>query len=138
MTLHEGGRALLRRVLGIQEEELRFAPGGKPWVPGKPAFNLSHSGRLVLLAVSGAGEIGCDVEDSARNLRNPERLRRKIAGPGEDGEPVLALWVKKEAQYKSGLPGGAAFSFSLPGGYLAAVCCEALPDPIPTPERILL
>ena len=125
------GEALAKHVLsretglnpsriGILRDEY-----GKPYLPGHAVhFNLSHSGGLVLLAVSELGEIGCDVEDATRTVRNPEAVRRKIAQPGEEEVPLFELWVKKEAVYKAGGPGRVYYP-AMPEGYIAAVCCRA-------------
>jgi phosphopantetheinyl transferase len=121
------GRALLRHVLGCGEEDLRLCGNGKPYLPGGPHFSLSHSGGLVLLAVSELGEVGCDVEDAARPAKNPEAIRAKITRLGEEGAPLLALWVRREAEYKAGGP-GTVFYPAMPEGYIAAVCCTAEED----------
>jgi len=135
---HRAGRQLLCDVLGCAEEDIRIQDNGKPYLPGGPFFSISHAGGLVLLAVSGLGEIGCDVERTDRPLRNEEAIRRKIALPGEEKVPLLTLWVKKEAFFKAGGPGEVfyptrVFYPVMPAGYVAAVCCRAeeeLYDPI--------
>lgn len=64
-------RAILRTILasyaGIGAAELRFVEGphGKPELAGNASalrFNLSHSGSLMLLAVTQARELGVDIE----------------------------------------------------------------------------
>ena len=61
----------LRRVLAVYLEEeperIRLTEGehGKPRLAGPPGrlrFNLSHSGEVALVAVSGEFEVGADVE----------------------------------------------------------------------------
>jgi phosphopantetheinyl transferase len=133
---HRAGRALLCRALGCREDDIRVRGDGKPYLPGGPWFSISHSGGLVLLAVSGLGEVGCDVEDETRPLRNPERIREKIALPGEEGVPLLRLWVKKEAVFKAG-GGGRVYYPAMPDGYVAAVCCAEGEEAAPA-EAVLL
>jgi 4'-phosphopantetheinyl transferase len=41
---------------------LQYTPEGRPFLPGKPDFNLSHSGTLAVCVVAGKGRIGIDVE----------------------------------------------------------------------------
>jgi len=130
---HRAGRALLCHVLGCGEKDIHIHENGKPYLPGGPCFSISHSGGLILLAVSDLGEIGCDVEESARAVRNPEAIRRKIAGPGEEEIPLLELWVKKEAEYKAGGPGSMYYP-AMPEGFIAAVCCRAEEKPVPAKE----
>ncbi|MDR0530779.1 MAG: hypothetical protein LBG83_01765 [Oscillospiraceae bacterium] len=130
IALHRAGRLLLCEATGLNlkklEEQLRFRPSRKPYLPGGPFFSISHSGRLALLALSGEGEVGCDVEDLLRPLRCEEKIREKIARPGDENEPTLSLWVRHEAEYKSGLPAGQGVLLRppMPEGYLACVVCE--------------
>ena len=128
---HAAGRRLVCEALGCLEDDIRIRDDGKPYLPGGPHFSISHCesygcshcGGLVLLAVSGAGEIGCDVEPADRPLHNEEAIRKKIAAPGEEGIPLLKLWVKKEAVFKAGGP-GEVFYPEVPAGFIAAVCCR--------------
>ena len=46
-------RTLLREA-GAEEPAIRTGTNGKPYVPGGPAFNCSHSGNFVCCAVHGA------------------------------------------------------------------------------------
>jgi len=129
---HRAGRRLLCGALACDESHILIREDGKPYLSDGPFFSVSHADGLVLLAVSGLGEIGCDVEFLARPLRNEDAIRRKLAQPGEEDVPLLTLWVKKEAIFKAGGP-GKIFYPVMPGGYIAAVCCRAeeeLYDPI--------
>ena len=99
-TILAGG-LLLRRFVG--EGSFSFGEHGKPFLPGGPAFSLSHSGSLAVLAVSG-GDVGADAERVAP-VREPllsrvltEAERRWAA---EDPERRFAfLWTRKEAALK--------------------------------------
>jgi 4'-phosphopantetheinyl transferase len=84
---------------------------GKPFLPGGPHFNVSHSGELALLAVSDSGPVGVDLE-GPRDFSNAGGIARRICSPRElarvtglDGEALatalLALWVRKEAVAKA-------------------------------------
>ena len=121
---HAAGRQLICEALGCDESHILVRGDGKPYLPGGPFFGISHSGGLVLLAVSELGEIGCDIERTDRPVRNEAAIRRKIAEPGEEDVPLLTLWVKKEAVFKAGGPGN-IFYPAVPEGYVAAVCCRA-------------
>lgn len=113
------GRALLRRQLGLllgvapAALELTVAERGKPHLaaPVIPlAFNLSHSGDVVALAVA-KSQIGVDVE-LQRPVNLAERLSRRFFSPAES-EAVLAatgavrdrvflrIWTQKEAWLKA-------------------------------------
>lgn len=114
-------RTLLRRRLGdslnVNPTALVFANGerGKPHMvtpdlARPPHFNLSHSGDVVVLAVSPT-EVGVDVE-SMREVANAERLARRFFSPAEHkivhglkvadrGHAFLRIWTQKEAYLKA-------------------------------------
>jgi 4'-phosphopantetheinyl transferase len=114
----EAGRAL-RRVLGGYLDrdpgqiELRAGSAGKPALvaPFQPLrFNLSHSGRLALVAVARDREVGIDVEDMSRP-RDFSRLARRWLGPRVATEieatprhdraaAFYAAWTRHEAAGK--------------------------------------
>ena len=69
---------LLRAALGEDacKAPLPVGEHGKPYLPGGPCFNLSHSGNYVLLAVDNA-PVGADIEQHAPL---PEEELLKMAG----------------------------------------------------------
>ncbi len=119
-------RGLLRAVLGryLQRDprELRFelAPYGKPALGTRAGqtqdvrFNLSHSGELVLVAVSIGREVGVDVERTrdasgrqvnqlaiAARALGPVRARRlRELEPDEREYEFLRMWTAHEAALK--------------------------------------
>ncbi len=112
------GRAVLRRLLGAltgqapSAVELATAPGGKPHLLTQaPAFNLSHSGDLLLLAVAAGGRLGVDVEQ-VRQRAHWERLVERFFAPQEaaalrdlpTAQQLAAfhcVWTRKEALLKA-------------------------------------
>jgi 4'-phosphopantetheinyl transferase len=106
---------LARRVLGERLdtapealEFLRTCGGCGRTGHGKPAlvgggrweFSLSHSNGYVMLAVSGAGPVGVDLELASERFVDFASL---VRGPGEEAstaEELLWLWVRKEAVLK--------------------------------------
>jgi 4'-phosphopantetheinyl transferase len=90
--LRRSGDALHRVLavyLGQQPQQIRFERGehGKPHLADaaiRLEFNLSHSGELALVAVSGEHEVGVDVE----------RVRPKR------GESFYRRWARHEAHVK--------------------------------------
>lgn len=109
------GAALIRLVVG---EHIGTAPGevrvsrdcpgcavphGRPRVPGSGLhLSLSHSGRLVVLAVTTRAPVGVDIE--ARRWRNIDGLWRMISAPGErrpEPEGFTTLWCRKESVLKA-------------------------------------
>ncbi len=84
---------------------------GKPHCPDAPAFNLSHSGALILLAFHGAGAVGVDVErlrsdldwrSIARRVFPPARVTalEELAAE-ERAAAFLQAWCRLEARLKA-------------------------------------
>ncbi len=138
--------AALRQILGAYVDrpprDLNFAygPKDKPRLVDECGgrevrFNLSHSSDVALVAVTGAREVGVDVE-RIRGLADRERLARRFFSPQEvavlEGLPsesrdlaFFTCWTRKEA-YLKGLGGGISigldkFDVSLVPGEPAAL-----------------
>lgn len=87
-------------------DRLEYLESGKPFVRGAPAFNISHSGEIVVLALVDAGEIGIDVEkirpiqiqDFSRYL--PEVSEFKNYDTSLHLSMFYDCWTKKEAVLK--------------------------------------
>ncbi|MFI7000141.1 4'-phosphopantetheinyl transferase family protein [Nocardia sp. NPDC050175] len=105
-------RATLRRVLsayaGCPPEELAFTTGlhGKPELPCyAPAFNLTHTRGLAVVAVAGSVSVGVDVErvdadfDMA-GLASRVLTAREADWVGTDRRRFLHHWVAKESYLK--------------------------------------
>jgi 4'-phosphopantetheinyl transferase len=151
-------RATLRELLGHWLNEpasavgLAVGPHGKPHCPhpAAPAFNLSHSGDLILLAFHRTSAVGVDVEQERPNFDWPPIARRVLSPaeveallalpPAEQASAFLSCWCRLEARLKAqgmGLAGleqlgerephgdGAPFErlwdVAVPEGYGAAV-----------------
>ncbi len=112
------GRGLLRRILGRYLDQspasIRFQsnPHGKPSLDGTPLrFNLSHSGSLMLLAVTSGRELGVDIEQIRPDFGGEAIARRFFAPIEVDsllslplGDRTLAFfqgWTRKEAYIKA-------------------------------------
>lgn len=127
----------LSKLYGIQPEKLVFAKGehGKPYVVNLPAhFNISHSGKYTVLAISDE-PIGVDIEEirefsaiTARKLFTEEELSY-VAGNDPSRRKSLMqqcffeVWTAKEAYIKyigTGLSGGIkSLSLDVQNGKLA-------------------
>ncbi len=130
-------RVALRKVLahhvGVDAKDIQFIerPDGKPQLRNRKAgdvegsepddneftsrppvfFNLSHSGKHVLIAVSNVREVGCDVEHVKR-IRDWKAVTRRffsmaeqkeLAGLPESDRPhaFYLCWTRKEAVIKA-------------------------------------
>ena len=103
-----GAGWLLRRVLerhGVSSDMLRIELNGKPTVDGI-CFNLSHSGNIVICAVSDR-EVGCDIErireapKATGRMFTPEEKKALECLEGEDyNREFFRLWTKKESYLK--------------------------------------
>ena len=111
-------RRLLARVLRTTADRLRFdySATGKPRLAGDPAeakleFNVSHSGGLVLIAVTVGRAVGIDVERIRADMA-VDRIAAEFFSPREcaalaalpphlqcDG--FFACWTRKEAYIKA-------------------------------------
>jgi len=107
---HAAQRRILAGYLGTDPEavQLTRTRSGKPALAGGGLeFNLSHSGRLALVAVSRDLPVGVDVQEPHATVRKPWFAAR-ICTPREyeavgrlaDPEALLRLWVRKEAVIK--------------------------------------
>lgn len=114
---HLLGRAGLRRVLGVWRRQpphsvpLRSGTHGKPFCPGGPQFNLSHSGDLILLAFHPAWPVGVDVEQlrpqlewrplAARLLGAAECRQLESLPASAQPQAFLQAWCRLEARLKA-------------------------------------
>ena len=111
------GRGSLRRLLGLwlglppEAVPLETGPRGKPHCACGPAFNLSHSGDLILLAAHASRAVGVDVERlrpslhwqaiANRMLPPPERQALAAFPERQRPEAFLAAWCRLEARLKA-------------------------------------
>ena len=107
---------LLKDVLG----QLPLQDGsGKPYIPGGSVnFNLSHSGSILVLAVSESLEVGIDLEQLENRRSNPDYMRLAERFFTEEEAEYIAssglsdfirIWTMKEACVKlkgTGIAGG--------------------------------
>lgn len=106
-------RFLLGHLLGVppQRVVIQEDTDGKPFVPGGIGFNLSHSGRTLLIGTVAQGRIGVDVEEvrpqpdamalARRHFSESEVDTLAKADPDDLGKLFLQTWVRKEALIKA-------------------------------------
>lgn len=88
---------------GLKTKDIEYTEKGKPYISEKFFFNLSHSGSLVMLAVSNE-DVGLDVQ---KKVPFKQSLLERIATDGErkrldwliTSEPET-LWAVKESYSK--------------------------------------
>ena len=150
------GRGLLRVFVGAQLKlppervELNYGPFGKPFARSQISasslqFNVSHSGKLVLLVFHRVHEVGVDVEQMrpgqdweavAKRVFPAEEYRRwTLLNPQERFTAFFQIWTRHEAKLKTlGLGFSdesessqsarlVCFDLELPDGYQGAVGC---------------
>jgi 4'-phosphopantetheinyl transferase len=146
-------RVLLGERLAIDPVTVSFAYGahGKPRLACKQTltFNVSHSGKLALIALAGGAAVGVDIQriEAQRDWRG---LLRAVCGPDEHlrllaeadrhGPSVFfERWVAKEALLKAtgtGLSGALRqdeapyrlMPLTVPDGYAAAIAVRQAVD----------
>lgn len=148
-----GSRTLLRRFLagetGMAPEELEIAiaPNGKPFLanaPGPLFFSISHSGGLIVFAVSHAAEVGVDIERinpsldllpvAARHFTQEQYTAIREARGSRRLRLFFRLWTAREAVLKAwgcgcsgGVPPGdcnkgtTVSELAAPAGFMAAL-----------------
>jgi len=109
------GKLLLLRALQItfhdagaqQFHSLEVTGDGKPFIPGGPEFNISHSDGMVALAVTESGAVGIDIEKiCAVNIDDFSQYLPEVANLHEkcDADHINGLffdcWTQKEAVLK--------------------------------------
>lgn len=112
VAAHAALRGVLGHVLGMAPERVAIVTGadGKPGLgAGLPPlhFNLSHSGGMAVVALSGEGSVGVDVEYCAPQPRLPLLVARYFSVLEQE-----AFWRLDDAQ-------------RLPGFYRWWTCKEA-------------
>jgi 4'-phosphopantetheinyl transferase len=117
----EATRAALRRTLGSylgrdpRSLRFRYGPRGKPALHGAGAdairFSVSHSGPIALLAFTGSGDVGVDVE-RVRPVARLARIAARLFDPGvqallagleepERTRAFMTAWTQREAHVKA-------------------------------------
>lgn len=105
-------RAALADALGGSAASFRIDwEHGPRLLGGGPSLSLSHSADRVVVALSDAGEVGVDIEPSARGERMKPALVRHITTPaerqaleafsGNRDHATIQLWTAKEAVLKA-------------------------------------
>lgn len=114
-------KALISRQAGVGIETIRLdricrecrRPHGRPRLIHPDIdldFSVTHSGRLVAVAICATGQVGIDAEHLDRNAPSERNMRKVLAkaehgalsgmsGP-ERGEAFLRIWTRKEAVIK--------------------------------------
>ena len=96
-------RSLLSSFLvnQLSKEELKKNETGKPYYPNGPFFNISHSGKYVIMAVANQ-EVGVDIEE---NIEKNMDILLKIFNEAEakmikEHADFYYLWCAKESLIK--------------------------------------
>jgi 4'-phosphopantetheinyl transferase len=115
---HATLRRVLSQYLKLQPQEIMFkySPLGKPALitalnPHELSFNISHSGQIMLIALTSGRQVGIDVE-MARPIDDMNRMVELYFSPSEiewymalpESERQLAFfsaWTRKEAFLKA-------------------------------------
>jgi phosphopantetheinyl transferase len=83
----------------VEEVHFERSANGKPYVAGGPAFNVSHSGEWVAVAVAGSGDLGVDIE-CVRPVK--QRVARRVFGTTDlTPDEFTRRWAIAEACVKA-------------------------------------
>lgn len=101
------GYLIKQNVPFFSEELVEYTRQGKPYLPDKGiAFNVSHGGNFIVLAVSNETKgIGVDVEpireiDFYRDILAYAMTEREQLFVGNDARNAVFIWTRKESLYK--------------------------------------
>ncbi|GGA82957.1 4'-phosphopantetheinyl transferase family protein [Puia dinghuensis] len=106
------GKHLLRLALenaaaAAGLDKLQYTPQDKPYIPGSPHFNISHSGNRVVCLLSTKGRVGIDIESihpiSFGDFQT-QFTPKEWAAIHNAPEPVTAFyrfWTAKESLIKA-------------------------------------
>lgn len=108
-------RAVLSERLAISPPDIQVSrtDTGKPVITQGLHFNVSHSGDLILMAISDERDVGVDIERKREVQRVDALLRRWLSeeeqaeyatlhhGGASASEAFLRLWSLKEARLKA-------------------------------------
>jgi 4'-phosphopantetheinyl transferase len=79
----------------------------RPFIPGVPDFNITHSGRYVMLAMGEGKRTGIDIEqlrpvelNDFRSVLCPEEMAQ-LKAQGDPRQLFFEIWTKKEAVIKA-------------------------------------
>lgn len=108
---HSLGRMLTRWLCygDGRRTPFQYGPQGKPFLPGAPGFNLSHSGGWLALVLGDSPDLGIDIEAGAR-LGDGADLVPRVLHPLEAAawraapdrrSLFLRAWTRKEALLKA-------------------------------------
>lgn len=125
------GRAMLRRIVashcgeGVRNIRFTLEPKGKPVLESAAAsrqvhFNLSHSGGIAAVAVTGTAPVGIDIEkvraiddheDISKRFFSPDEQMRISALPSSQRpRAFFEYWTRKESMIKATGEGMSALS----------------------------
>lgn len=113
--LHGLGRGLVRYFLDLPRDDFTLGDDGKPRCSESTGaagfFNISHTGRMISVALHRHSDLGIDIETPTRGLRDETLVARVchpkeakwIARHSQQNRPqaFLRCWVRKEAVLKA-------------------------------------
>jgi len=110
------GRTAIARLVRCQSvarsADFVYTPAGAPYLPGAPAFSLSHSREWFAIGVVGSGQIGVDIETFEglsdvwpiiQQIAHPAEIRSFSAMSSKDRLQMAyrRCWTRKEAVLKA-------------------------------------
>jgi 4'-phosphopantetheinyl transferase len=150
-------RSLVRAVLGEhlgmppRSIEVSRTDAGKPVITHGLHFNVSHSGDLILMALSDERAVGVDIERKREVQRVDALLRRWLSAAeraeyaslhhrgASASEAFLRLWSLKEARLKAlgvGISGASGARLDLVEAFALDELLQRLADQRPDPGYV--
>lgn len=93
-----GAAYLLREYFG--DKSIGFNQNGKPYCLEGPYFNISHSGKYIVLAISEHRDVGIDIERIDKRKIKTIQYILKNEEKTEDLQELFQIWSAKESLLK--------------------------------------
>lgn len=99
--------ALRERGFPADLRHLQYSNYGRPYLPGGPDFNISHSGQRVVCIIANKGRVGIDLEEIRHLIIDDYKDQfcddewKTIMGADEPLKTFYHYWTAKESVLKA-------------------------------------
>ena len=84
----------------LNNPEIKYKENRKPYIENGPYFNISHSGKYIVLVIHGSREIGVDIEEIDEKHIKTIKYVLSNEEQTDDLNTLFQLWSAKESLVK--------------------------------------